>query len=188
MGKCCLMALMSLAVAGCMAPAPKPPSNWTIAFDPAPVFAAAVPRFGPVRLAQVVVRAPYDGTRLCVLRADGSMAFDPCNVFAAQPASLLRGAAADAMTASGLFARVFHGSSSARTSLLAEVVVSELALDCRQEGERKAVVSLSLLLLDVREAKACVAGRGEAPVKDGNFSAAFSMAFTGAIASALSGL
>ena len=84
-----------LALTGCLSSAPKAPVNWTV--EPS---AAAVPRvqsqkYGTVRVAQVAVRAPYDGLRLAVLRRDGSVAFDPFNSFASSPSALLRGAAQD---------------------------------------------------------------------------------------------
>ena len=77
-----------LLLAGCMGTAPKAPVNWTIEPKAASVFSAAAAKWGTVRLASVSVRAPYDGQRLAVLRADGSIAFDAFNTFAAAPAAL----------------------------------------------------------------------------------------------------
>lgn len=171
-----------------MSPAPKAPAQWTVSFDQPAVFAAGTPRFETVRLSQVVVRAPYDVTRLAVLRKDGSVAFDPFNAFAAQPAALLKGAAQDVLEASGLFAKVVHGNSSAHAGLSAEVVVRQLALDCTKEGERTAKVSLTLVLLDGRRVSASVPGEGSAKATDGNYSAAFSSAFTAALTGALAAL
>ncbi|MDY3229147.1 MAG: hypothetical protein SOW92_05785 [Kiritimatiellia bacterium] len=184
------LSLLALAavLTGCMSPAPKAPSCWTVALDPVPIFAAATPKFGVTRLSQVTVRAPFDGSRLAVLRHDGSIAFDPFNSFAAQPAALLRGTAQDVLAASGLFRQVLHGTSTAQASLGVEIVVTRLALDCTKKGARKAVVGLTLVMMDGRSVTASCVGEGSAKADDGNFSAAFSSAFTAALAGALSKL
>lgn len=179
------LALLALALAGCMSSAPKAPAHWTVSLDPKPIFAAATPKFGVTRLAQVAVRAPYDSSRLAVLRKDGSIAFDPFNSFAAQPAPLLRGAAQDVLEASGLFEKVIHGTSTAQAKLAVEIVVTRLALDCSVEGSQKAVVGLTVATLDGRAVCASVHGEGAAEVGKGNFTAAFSSAFTSALAGAL---
>ena len=135
------MMLLVPALAGCLGAPPKPPVNWTIevATD--------------AKVASVVVCAPYGGQRLAVLRQDGSIAFDPCNSFAAAPAAILK----DAVSA-----RRGEGA----------LVVRKLALDCRAEGRRDAVVELEVALGDRT-------GRGSAaePTAGGNYTAAFSTAF-----------
>ena len=61
--------------------------------------------------------------------------------------------------------------------------VRKLALDCRAEGRRDAVVSLEIVSGDR-------VGKGEATelTSDGNYSAAFSRAFSRAYADAIDGL
>lgn len=174
-------------VAGCFSagPARKAPVNWTIALDATPVTAAAEPTWNVARLAQVTVRAPFDSTHLAVLRKDGSLAFDPANVFAAAPSALLRGAAQDAAAASGRFARVVPPTSAAATQTLIEVTVNRLALDCRVEGTRIATVALTVTLLDARAVAAVASGEGTKPAGAGDYSAAFSAAFAEAMAAAL---
>jgi hypothetical protein len=176
-------------VAGCLTSAPSAPTYWTIArpsgAGAAPATAAAFPA---AKLFSVEVRAPYNGTRLAVLRADGSMAFDPFNHFAAQPAALLRGAAFDVLSASGAFERVVAPGSTAAAPVTLEVTVVRLALDCRRSGQRDASVALVLTgvgnraVLDRTRAEAAVA------VTDGNYSAAFSQAFSDALTSAVRAL
>ena len=61
--------------------------------------------------------------------------------------------------------------------------VRKLALDCRAEGRRNAVVSLEIVSGD-RVAK----GDATEPTDDGNYSAAFSRAFSKAYANAIEGL
>ena len=177
--------VLALALAGCMSAAPKAPTHWTLNADPKPIFASATPKFGIVRLAQVSVRSPYDGSRLVVLRKDGSVAFDAFNSFAAQPAALLKGTAHDILEASGLFEKVMQGSSQAQTKLGLEITVNRLALDCTREGERKASVALAVVLMDGRTVVSSVHGEGSAPATDGNYSSAFSTAFTSALVDAL---
>lgn len=174
-------------VAGCFSAGPvrQAPVNWTIEMRAAPVTAAAEAKWGVARLSQVAVRAPFDGTHLAVRRRDGSIAFDPANVFAAAPSALLRGAAQDAAAASGLFARVVPATSAAGTKTLIEVMVDELALDCRVEGARIATVVLTVTLVDARDVVAVASGEGTMPAGGGDYSAAFSSAFAAAMAEAL---
>ena len=116
------------------------------------------------KVAFVTVCAPYGGQRIAVLRQDGSIAFDPANSFAAAPASILK---------DSLVARGGKGA----------VMVRRLALDCRAEGRRDAVVSLEIVSGN-RASK----GNAAEPTADGNYSKAFSSAFTKAYAEALEGL
>lgn len=177
-----------LALTGCLSSAPKAPVNWTV--EPS---AAAVPRvqsqkYGTVRVAQVAVRAPYDGLRLAVLRRDGSVAFDPFNSFASSPSALLRGAAQDVAAASGLFGCVLHQTSSAAAPHVLEVTVTRLALDCRVEGSRIATVELAATLVGGRDVVGVARGAGTSPAGAGDYTAAFSSAFTSAMSEALSKL
>ena len=174
-----------LLLAGCLGTAPKAPVNWTIEPKAASVFSAAAAKWGTVRLASVSVRAPYDGQRLAVLRADGSIAFDAFNTFAAAPAALMRGAARDVVEGSGLFARVVQATSSAAAPHALEIGVTRLALDCRTEGARRAVCELTVLLLNGREVVGAARGSGDMPAGTGNYSEAFSAAFTAALSEAL---
>ena len=70
----------AMALAGCLGPAPKVPSYWTIDVD------------SDAKAAFVMVCAPYGGQRIAVLRQDGSVAFDPSNSFAASPAAIIKDA------------------------------------------------------------------------------------------------
>ena len=107
------------------------------------------------------VCAPYGSQRIAVLRPDGSIAFDSRNAFAAAPGSIIKDAVVGRKGEGSLFVR-------------------KLALDCRAEGRRDAVVSLEIAFGDR-------VGKGDAtePTADGNYSAAFSRAFSRAYADAI---
>ena len=105
------------------------------------------------KVAFVTVCAPYGGQRIAVLRQDGSIAFDPANSFAAAPASILK---------DSLVARGGKGA----------VMVRRLALDCRAEGRRDALVDVEYSI-----GEKTGSGSASVPTPDGNYSAAFSLAF-----------
>ena len=178
-------AVGAVLVAGCFSSRPPNPTNWTIEAVPSLVEAAASPAFGPVRVVSVKVRSPYDSLRMAVLRPDGSLAFDAYNVFAAAPSAVLRGATADAVEASGLFAAM--GTASVGSGTL-EVEISRLALDCRREGKREAVVELSLVHSPDRKTSKTVRSAGRVTVSDGCYTSPFSEAFTVALVKALAKL
>lgn len=106
-----------------------------------------------VKVAFATVCAPYGGQRIAVLRPDGSIAFDAFNTFAASPGAILK----DAVVARGGKGALF---------------VRRLALDCRKQGRRNAVVDL-----EITDGKRTVKGSASEPTADGNFTAAFSRAF-----------
>jgi len=179
-------ALLSLACtcAGCFTASPLETSDWSVEFQ-GQAKRAAEPKFGVVRVSQVSVRAPYDVRSIQVMRADGSLAQDPYNRFAAAPSQLLKGPVVDALGASGAFSEVVGPASSAAVSVVAEVSVARLALDCRKDGSRTAVVELNMLLLGRdRGIVSYVRGDGSADAADGNYAKAFSVAFSSAIESA----
>lgn len=146
------IALLPPVLAGCLAAAPGRPAYWTLEIGSAR------------RVASATVCAPYSGQRLAVLRPDGSVAFDPCNSFAASPSAIVR----DALVARG-----------------AEGVLSvrRLALDCRKTGRRDALVEL-----EVTSGGRVSSGSASEPTADGNYTAAFSRAFERACAVAFEGL
>lgn len=185
-----LIAVASLALCGCMGPAPRTPENWTVEFWRAGGGGGekAAARAGAVRIAQVSVRQPYDGVRLAVMRPDGSLAFDPFNAFAAAPSQMLRGAVQDAVDASGAFERALAANTSAACPLTLETTVARIALDCRKDGRRDASIELSMLLLKGREPVASARAEGKAATGDGDYSAAFSKALAKAVQSALDGM
>ena len=192
-----ILALVSFALilSGCLSTAPKSATKWTIdgvktaatiqaLTRPQAVSTAAAPI---VRLASVTVRAPYDTRHLVVLRPDGSLAFDPYNEFAAQPASLIRSAAEKAARDSGLFSYVITHNSNANAACTLEWTISRLALDCRENGSKSARVELSILLTSSRAILAESAATASIPVSSDqmDFTAAFSQAFSEAAAKAL---
>lgn len=173
---------MCLAAGGCFSTGVKTPKNWVVEWRRATMpVGGEKQKYGTARLSSVVVRAPYDTTRLAVLRADGTVAFDPYNIFAASPAIVMRGAAEDVLRASGVFGRVVPAASQASADVVVEVVVTTLALDCREEGKREALVTLNATLLDGRKIISSVSCEGRAATTSGDFSAAFSLAFAQAL-------
>jgi len=178
-----VLALAASLFAGCLTPAPPAPVNWTIEWRPhedAVTTWETLPL--TLRVADVVVRAPYSGTRLPVLRADGSLAFDAYNIFAAPPGKLMKGAAVDAIVRSKRFRHVIGHESQAKADLEMEVTVTRLALDCRTEGRRDALVELTVAFIDEKGGVLAVGpGRASVPVSEGNFSTGFSRAFSGAL-------
>ena len=136
-------------------------------------------------MSQVLVRSPYGVKGLAVLRADGSVAFDPYNEYAAGPAAILKGVVHDALAASGLFKEVVESSSSVKASALVEVSFTRLALDCRERGARRAVANVELRVVGDRDIVAHAKGSGESDAADGNYGAAFSRAASEALSAAL---
>ena len=181
-----LLALLLLpAMTGCLTSTAPSIALWPIDYIGAGKTVSAKPRYDVARLQQVVVRAPFSEQGLAVLRANGSMAFDPYNEYAAQPAQLMKGVALDALTDCGLFKQVVGAGSSARASVTVEVLVTRLALDCQTAESRRAIACLTVRLVDEREILAIVKGEGAVDAADGNFGAAFSRAVTSAFVSAL---
>lgn len=178
-----------LFAAGCMSSAPEAPTNWTIEWKPSSGHACAASCGKDAKLLHVDVRSPYNGTRLTVLRKDGSVAFDAFNVFADRPAALLKGAALDVLTESRAFKRILAAASSAYAPVNLELTVTRLALDCRKEDERLASVALTLTAIANRTVIAASSAEASEPVSDGEgFSRPFSKAFSDALASAVKSL
>lgn len=179
-----LLVLPLLAV-GCMN-APRAPERWNITFDDQVGVAGKVKRLGGVaRIESVVVRAPYAVEHLAVLRPDGTIVFDAYNTYASMPGMMLRGEVYDAVEASGKFDNVITGLSTAKSDYLIEVVVTDMFLDCREEGKRVARVALILSLIrEGRELVRNIHGEGAAAY-DGNVATAMSSAFAQAMNDAL---
>ena len=181
-----VVVLAASALSGCLTSASAPEiACWNIEYSGEKAGRGVEPRFGVARVSQVVVRAPYSVKGLAVLRANGTVAFDPYNEYAAGPSALLKGVVEDALEASGFFKAVVGASSAAGASVTAEVTVTRLALDCRKEGVRNAVAELELRLLGGRDIVASAKGSGIADAADGNYGAAFSGAVSDAIKAAL---
>ena len=178
MEKLCVL-LMLPVLAGCLTSTVKPPSYWPVGYS-GPKAKAEVAKYGVARAMPIVVRSPYAASPIAVLRADGTVAFDPLNEFAAIPANLFRGVCQDAMAASGLFREVVGTSSIATADVSVEVNVDKLYLDCRQEGRRAASVEIDLKILKGHAIIASVKGVGAADAADGNYGVAFSSALSSA--------
>ena len=162
-----LLFLALPALAGCLSSSPLAVTSWTVDYAGSKTSADGA-KYGVARLLLVGVRSPYAGSPVAVLRADGSIAFD----------------AYDAANASGLFSSVVGAISSASARVVIEAEVVKLALDCREEGARRAVARVQVRLIDGRDIVATVVGEGAEDASDGNYGAAFSTALSAAFASA----
>lgn len=188
MTKILLLPLLAFALAGCFTSRPPEVAYWLVSGDPARVAKLSV-KYPSVRLSQVILRTPYDGAALAVLRANDTVAFDAYNRFAASPSMLLKGPTIDLVRASGLFAGVVGPTSSVHTPDTLEVVYTRLALDCT--GDRpQATMEVLLTLVDAsrRAVVASSVGSASVPVADGNYGAGFSAALTQSLSDALSKL
>ena len=179
-----LCLLLAPALAGCLSSKPVPISHWSVSYV-GPTASERPGRLGIGRVSQVVVRAPYNAEGIAVLRANGTVEHDPYNEFAAIPSTLLKGVLLDAMAASGKFKTVVSASSAVKSDAMVEMMVPELALDCREKDARQAVVKIVLRVLKSGEIVGLEKGEGRADANDGNYGAAFSKAFSAALVSAL---
>ena len=178
--------LSGIFLAGCLAPAPPPPKSWMVSARRNANTELVADRVA--RLGSITVAAPYDRPALAVRRTDGSVAFDPFNVFASSPSALLRAPLAALLEDDGRFGRVLSSSSVARANRTLEAVVTDLSLDCREEGRRTARVSISIAVLENREITMFLDGEGAADAASGDYSAAFSEAFAKAVSEAMKGM
>lgn len=178
---------VSVLLTGCFSTSLRQVSRWTVDYTGSQT-AGGSPVYGPIRLLQLSVAAPYDTRSLVVLREDGTVAFDPFNEFAAQPAQLLKTAAQRALAGSGLGAAVVPAVSSVRTDCAVEIDITRLALDCRQAGRRTAEVGVLVRLVKSN----AIVGQKEARVAvdagSGDYGAAFSEAASKAMGEAFAGL
>ena len=176
---------MAAFACGCLTSAPPQPKSWIVSAQRKPASEINVSK--SARLGSLSVAAPYDKPALAVRRADGSIAFDAYNVFATSPSALLRSPLATLLEDGGMFGRILPATSMARTGTTVEAVVNDIFLDCREEGRRKAHVSLTLAVIENREVKDFLDGEGVADAESGDYSAAFSEAFAKAVSAALLG-
>lgn len=181
---CILTGIISaLTLSGCLTSAPPPPKSWIVSASRKSNSELMIDRIA--RLGAVTVAAPYDKSALAVKRADGSLAFDAYNVFASSPSALLRAPLAALLEDDGRFGRVLSSISTARSNSTLEAVVTDLSLDCTKENRRMAKVSISIAVLENREIKMFLDGSGSADAASGDYSAAFSEAFSRAVFDAL---
>ena len=181
---CILTGIISVLVfSGCLTSAPPPPKSWIVSASRKSNSELMIDKVA--RLGSITVAAPYDKLALAVKRADGSLAFDAYNVFASSPSALLRAPLAALLEDDGRFGRVLSSVSTARSSSTLEAVVTDLSLDCTVENRRTAKVSISIAVIENREIKMFLDGSGSADAASGDYSAAFSEAFSQAVFDAL---
>lgn len=188
-----LMVLALSGLAGCFSSSAPDSKAWMVSPRtdlPRPVQPPeGASAFAATRLGPVTVCAPYDHQSFMVHRGDGSVATDAYNVFASSPASLLRAPVKSRLEADGRFGHVVASASSASTDAQVEVTVTDLSLDCRENGRRKARAAVSVDVIKSgrgpRDVALVGAGKGEADAEAGDYTAAFSAAFDAALAEAL---
>ena len=179
--------------AGCFTSGKPTPKSWTVeptAAAPAePSPEKASPAFAITRVGTVAVNAPFDRASFVVRRADGSVAFDAYNEFAATPSALLRSPIRAQLATDGRFGHVVAQSSAASADASVEVLVTDLSLDCRESGKRTARAAVCVDVVKTGRGARTVAlsadGASEADATSGDFSSAFSKAFNEALAEAL---
>ena len=181
-----LAAVPVLLLCGCISQDQPPSKSWLISASRKNVSELNIDKVS--KLGSVTVASPYDRPALAVKRKDGSIAFDAYNVFASSPSALLRAPLAALLEADGRFGRILSSVSTARYGTSFEVVVSDISLDCREEGKRIAMVTLSIAIIENREIKMFLDGKGVADAAKGDYSAAFSEAFSNAVIDALKAL
>ena len=179
-----LSAFLLPVLAGCLTSTPPSVSYWPLEYKGTAKPASAA-KYGVVRVSQVLVRTPYNSEGITVLRANGSLAFDPYNAFAALPSALLKGVLMECLQTSGLFKSVVNASSSVHASANVEMFVTRLALDCRTEGSRQAVAEVLVRVIGEDGTMKITKGAGKVDAADGNYGAAFSKAVTAALDTAL---
>jgi ABC-type uncharacterized transport system auxiliary subunit len=189
---------VSLALcAGCFTSGKPTPKSWTVEPRDSDVEAKTVAEGGgsafvATRVGTISVSAPFDRSLFVVRRSDGSVAFDAYNEFASAPAALLRAPVRAQLAKDGRFGHVVSPSSVANADAAVEVLVTDLSIDCRKPGERKARAAVSVDVLKTGRGPRAVAlsgdGAAEADAASGDYSAAFSAAFNEALAEALRGL
>lgn len=190
-----LLAFLPLfLLAGCFSSEPADVRAWTV--DPLPSEGmAAHPveaesrMFGATRLGGVVVNAPYDRAQFVVRKQDGTVAFDHYNVFAAAPSSLLRVPAQSGLNADGRLGHVVNQASAVTSDAQVEVLVKDLSIDCREAGRRAASAAVSVDVVRTGRGPRVVAYSGEGScsvdAQDGNYSRAFTQAFSKALDAAV---
>jgi len=183
-----LLALLLLPLfAGCLTAESTDVTQWTLVFCPKNA-AAGTAKYGIARISHVSIRAPYRSKSIVVYRADGSVALDAYNEFAAEPMMLMRGVVADALEGCGLFKSVVSSTSLAKSDVSVEVDITSLALDCRGDGasSRKAVADLVIRLVDSAGGILTAAkGSASVPAAEPNFGAALSQACSQALEQAI---
>ncbi len=181
-------ALVAVAFAGCFTTSSRPPVKaWTIEpadSSPADQSPVSLEELGPssfkaTRLGVISVMPPYDAAPIRVRRADGSLAEDAYNVFASTPSKLLRRPVMSALAHEQRFGHVVPQTSTASSDAVAEVLVSDMFLDCR-EG-RKAKVSLGVNIIKGRQVILSSEASSDADASSGDYSEAFSKAFNDAL-------
>lgn len=180
-----LSLLLVPVLSGCLSATSPSVAHWLLEFEGFQTPVVSEARYAAARVSQITVAPPYNSIGLTVLRADGTVAFDAYNEYAAQPSQLLKGVFFEASRRSGLFGSVVGSSSATATTVSLEAVVSRLALDCRKNGERRAVASVLIRIVDRRDVFVSCAGTGEADAADGNYGKALSAAISQALVEAL---
>lgn len=188
------VALPLALLAGCFSTSVPETKAWSV--EPMPSRSEGLrsmegpgPLFTATRLGSVVVNAPCDRTQFLVRRADGTVAYDHRNVFAAPPSSLLRASVQNELNGDGRLGHVVNQASVVSSDAQIEVLVKDLSLDCREAGRRLACASVSVDVVNTGRGPRTIAysgtGSATADAQDGNYSRAFSQVVSEALGAAM---
>lgn len=148
--------------------------------------------FKVTRLGTIAVASPYEKSSIVVLRENGSLAYDAYNVYPSAPSSMVRQPLKRLLSDDGRFGVVVGQTSIASADAVVEATITKLALDCTEKGMRMAKVAVELNVIQVKGAKrevtATAVGEESASALSGNYSEAFSTAFSNASKEALNKL
>lgn len=167
--------------------------------DPAPQSRREGAQLGALTVRSFSAAQPFDGPAFVYRLADGSWSRDAYDGFAADPASMLTGAAVDAFDASGRFGVVAREGLAARSELALDGVVEAFYADFPQEpapgSVGETVVRLRLYLSSRSGGDAAVVfstiAEGRAPIArraSGDVASSFSAASAQALGKALDAL
>ncbi len=176
-----ILGLVPFICAGCLGPQPSSPTYWPFSAQKMSPISSVHKGDAVLGLNRIRVSEPYDSTRFCVLRADGSLAFDDLNAFAACPSRGLM-PLFEYIVQKYNFARQtttdFNPSSSIPQLTLE---LRRFAVDCREKGKRKVICDLKGTYKGA-DGKLLIC-RDDAIVflEDSDYGAAFSRAFTCAL-------
>ncbi len=180
-----LLGLVPFLCAGCLGPQPSTPTYWPFSAQKTVHTAPVHTRNVVLGLNRIRVSEPYDSRRFCVLRADGSLAFDDLNAFVARPSRALMPLFEETLLRFNFAWQTTtdFNPSSAIPQLTLDV--KRFAMDCREKGKRQAICDLACTYKGADGKVIRSAGAAVASAEDCDYGTAFSQAFADALVDAL---
>ena len=137
-----ILGILPFICAGCFGPQPPTPTYWPFSAQKTSHRAPVHKRDVVLGLNRIRVSAPYDSARFCVLRADGSLAFDASNEFAARPSRALMPLIEDVIRRFNFASQTTTDFNPSASMPQLTVEVKRLAVDCREKNHRKVICDL----------------------------------------------